>query len=317
MAGRRLGADPYGPSHTHEETGRVTPVRAFLACAACLCLCASPAFADAAGGGASPGPEIPAGQAGRVGQVDPVEQAAAGEAAQQPQALEDAPDPLFDEDFDAEIGPQVSDPFESGNRAILRFNQALDHVLWSPLTKGYRFVVPEPARRSVRRALDNLNTPVYVVNHLLQLHPLAAAETLGAFVMNSTWGIGGLFDAASAVGLRRVPADFGQTLARAGVGAGPYLVIPVFGPSTVRDGFGWVVDRAFHPATYFLGVPVQLVWRGGVGVADRDAVADKLEALEESSLDFYSVLRSAYVQAREREIEGTGSDAADAVASSL
>jgi phospholipid-binding lipoprotein MlaA len=296
----------------------VSSIRAFLACAACLCLFTLPALAGADGKtGASGAPsaelDVPAGQIEPgAGQIEPG-------AGQESEALasEDAPDPLFDEDFDAEIGPQVYDPFESGNRAVLRFNQALDHVLWSPLTTAYRFVLPEPARRSVRRALDNLNTPVYVMNHLLQLHPLAAAETLGAFVMNSTWGIGGFFDAASAVGLRRVPADFGQTLARAGVGSGPYIVIPIFGPSTVRDGFGWVVDRAFHPATYFLGVPVQLVWRGGVGVADREAAADALEALEESSLDFYSVLRSAYVQARAREIEGNASDGSDAVASRL
>lgn len=283
----------------------MSSIRGFLACAASVYLCGLPALAWADGG------PNPANEPSRELDVP------AGQAPEPDLLPEDAPDPLFGEEFDAEIGPQAYDPFESGNRAVLRFNQSLDHVLWSPLTKGYRFVVPAPARRAVLRSLDNLNTPIYVVNHLLQLHPLAAVETLGAFVMNSTWGIGGLFDAASAVGLRRRPADFGQTLARAGVGAGPYIVVPLFGPSTVRDGLGWVVDRAFHPATYFLGIPVQLVWRGGAGVADREAAADALEALEESSLDFYSALRSAYVQARAREIEGTGSDGADAVASSL
>ena len=93
-----------------------------------------------------------------------------------------------------------------------------------------------------------------------------------------------------------------MSLAKAGIGHGPYLVLPIFGPATLRDGFGWVVDRAFHPLTYVLGVPVQLVWRGGAGVAQRDAAADALEALEESSLDFYAVLRSAYIQSRDKEI---------------
>jgi phospholipid-binding lipoprotein MlaA len=178
-------------------------------------------------------------------------------------------------------------------------------------------VMPEPGRRAVRRALANLNTPIYVVNHLLQLHPLAAAETLGAFVMNTTWGLGGFLDAAASVGLRRREADFGQTLARAGVGAGPYIVVPVLGPSTLRDGFGWVVDRAFHPATYFLGIPIQILWRGGAGVAEREAVADAMELLEESSLDYYSVLRSAYMQARAREIKGEGSKDSETLVSSF
>ena len=225
-------------------------------------------------------------------------------------ALGQQPDPLFDDDFDDAFdpAPEVYDPFESGNRVILSFNQGLDKVLWSPITKVYRLAVPEPGRRGLRRVLANLNTPIYVVNHILQLRPLAAAETLGAFVMNSTFGIGGFLDAAESVGLERREADFGQTLALAGVGAGPYIVVPVLGPSTFRDGFGWVVDRAFHPATYFLGIPIQIIWRGGAGVAEREAVADALEALEESSLDYYSVLRSAYSQARERQIEANGPD---------
>ncbi|MDJ0847094.1 MAG: VacJ family lipoprotein [Myxococcota bacterium] len=222
---------------------------------------------------------------------------------QSPEGEAELPDPLFD-DFD-DVGDgsdEIYDPFEGGNRMVLRFNQGIDRVLWSPLTKGYRLVFPDPARRGLRRALANLNTPVYMVNNLLQLRPRDAAENLAAFALNTVWGVGGLFDAASAANLQRRPADFGQTLAKAGIGHGPYLVLPIFGPATLRDGFGWVVDRAFHPLTYVLGVPVQLVWRGGAGVAQRDAAADALEALEESSLDFYAVLRSAYIQSRDKEI---------------
>jgi phospholipid-binding lipoprotein MlaA len=277
----------------------VRTFRGALALSVSLAFLALPAFA---GGDPEASPAAPAAPAALA---DPPGEGLSLEAA----------DPLFDDAF---LAPEVYDPFEGGNRLILRFNQGVDRVLWSPLTTAYRFAVPDPARTCLRRALHNLNTPVYMVNHLLQLRPVAAAETLGAFVMNTGWGLGGLFDAASAVGLESKPADFGQTLALAGLGSGPYLVIPIFGPSTLRDGFGWVVDRAFHPLTYILGVPVQLVWRGGAGVAERDAVADALDALEESSLDFYAVLRSAYVQSREKVISdarGHDDDEPPAVAS--
>jgi len=268
--------------------------RGYLACAISTLALGFSALAGADEGSIAaspPGPALPAAEVQTLA------------AATAPTVAE--PDPLFDDDFDDSFGesPEVYDPFESGNRVMLTFNQGVDRVLWSPLTKGYRLAVPEPGRRALRRVLDNLNTPIYMVNHLLQLRPGAAAETFGAFVVNTTFGIGGLLDAGEAAGFERVPADFGQTLARAGVGAGPYIVVPILGPSTFRDGFGWVVDRAFHPATYFLGIPIQLMWRGGAGMAEREAVADAMEALEESSLDYYSVLRSAYVQAREREIE--------------
>lgn len=296
-----------------------------LACAICVCACASAQPTQVGelphtAAGPDAAPELPHPAAAADAKPELPGAATAAEATAelpegaQEQAAAEAPDPLFD---DEDLGPEIYDPFESGNRAILRFNQGIDHVLWTPLTDGYRFIVPEPGRRAVRRALANLNTPIYVVNHILQIHPVAALETLGAFVMNTTWGMGGLFDAASAVGLERKPADFGQTLARAGVGAGPYIVIPIFGPSTMRDGFGWVVDRAFHPLTYILGVPVQAIWRGGAGVAERDAVADSLDALEESSVDFYAALRSAYMQARAKEVESQGADTSDSLASSL
>jgi phospholipid-binding lipoprotein MlaA len=222
-----------------------------------------------------------------------------------PEGVGELPDPLFDEAVEAEL-VEVWDPFEGGNRAVLRFNQQVDTVLWDPIAKAYRFVVPDVARRAIVRALANLNTPIYLVNHLLQGHPLDAAESLGAFFMNSTFGLAGFVDTASGVGLDPKRADFGQTLARIGVGSGPYLVFPILGPSTLRDGFGGIIDRAFHPLTYTLAFPVQLVWGGGAGFARRDAVSDAMQAMEESSVDFYAVLRSAYAQAREREIRREG-----------
>jgi phospholipid-binding lipoprotein MlaA len=239
-------------------------------------------------------------QEGVSGQTPPAveEQTPRGE---NPLALEGAPDPLYDEDWgEAEAAP--NDPLEPGNRAVLAFNRRVDAILWEPFTIGYRFVMPEPGRRSVRRIFTNLYTPVYLLNHLLQTRFVDAAETLGAFVMNSTFGLLGVFDAGGAVNLQARPADFGQTLGFYGVGAGPYLMIPVFGPTTVRDGVGGVVDFFMHPLTYFLGAPILAVGYGSAGVARREEVADQLEALQDSSVDYYSVLRSAYLQAREQSI---------------
>jgi phospholipid-binding lipoprotein MlaA len=183
--------------------------------------------------------------------------------------LELAPDPLFDEDFEEFAGPEVYDPFEGGNRWVFRVNQQLDRFFFDPVTRGYCFVVPAPARRSVVRAFSNLNTPIYLVNNLLQVRFRDAAETLGAFLVNSTIGVGGLLDAGQWVGLAPQPADFGQTLALAGVGNGPYLMIPILGPSTLRDGLGEMVDRFFHPLTYLIGISPQLMWGGGVGLSRR------------------------------------------------
>ncbi|MBW2267212.1 MAG: VacJ family lipoprotein [Deltaproteobacteria bacterium] len=209
-------------------------------------------------------------------------------------------DPLFD-DEPAEL--EAYDPWEPGNRAIYAFNRRVSKLVWDPITTGYRFVVPAPARRAVRRLVINLNAPIYAANHLLQLDPLAAAETLGAFSMNITFGVGGLFDTASGVGFSLGPTDFGQTLAMAGVGSGAYLMFPFLGPTTVRDGIGFVVDRGFHPVTYIFGLPVQVVGYGGVGFTALEEARDDLNALEESALDPYVVLRSAYLQARAGSIQ--------------
>ncbi len=212
-------------------------------------------------------------------------------------------DPLFDDDPELDEASAVYDPFEAGNRAIYAFNSQVSTYVWSPLATGYRFVVPMPARKAVRRVLDNLNAPIYVANHLLQLNPGCAVETLGAFAMNATFGVGGLFDTASGVGWELTEADFGQTLAVYGAPSGPYLMFPFLGPTTVRDGVGFVVDRGFHPATYFFGIPFQLMGYGGIGFAHLEESIDQLNALEDGAIDPYARLRSAYTQDREQSIQ--------------
>ena len=124
------------------------------------------------------------------------------------------PDPLLEEDWDDLLaGPEVYDPLEKSNRVVFSFNQGLDRWFLSPLRKGYRFILPTPARRAVRRVAKNLNTPSYLVNHLLQGEFVDAAETLGAFIVNTTIGWGGLFEPSLEMGWEHKSSDFGQTLA--------------------------------------------------------------------------------------------------------
>jgi phospholipid-binding lipoprotein MlaA len=218
-------------------------------------------------------------------------------------------DPLFD-DYDDEIESpeQAADPFENGNRKVFKFNEMLDAAFLGPVLTGYRFVVPGPARKGIRRMFLNLNSPKVFVNDLFQLRFRDAGITLGRLVLNTTLGVGGLLDPGEAAGWPRHESDFGQTLAKYGTPSGPYLVLPVFGPNTVRDSFGDLVDLAFQPLTYFLW-PAQILLQvyigGGNGLAALDANYDKVTALEESSIDFYAAMRSAYLQNRRAMIAKT------------
>jgi phospholipid-binding lipoprotein MlaA len=225
--------------------------------------------------------------------------------------LPSEPDPLFDEEFDAELelssDVDQADPFENTNRKVFVFNQGVETVFFGPVTRGYRFLVPELARKGLRRAYLNLNSPKILVNDLLQLRFKDAGQTLGRLVLNTTLGLGGLFDPGKAAGWERHDNDFGRSLAKMGVASGPYIIIPILGPSTVRDGLGSIVDLAFQPLVYVLG-PAELLLQvyigSGNGLTALDANHDKLEALEGSSVDFYAAMRSAYLQSRRAAIEG-------------
>ena len=207
-------------------------------------------------------------------------------------------DLLFDDEFGFDEDDSVNDPFEDTNRVFLKFNRGLDRYLLDPLTRGYRFVVPEPARRGVRRMFINFNTPSILVNDLLQLRFADAGETLGRFLLNTSLGLGGIFDVGLEAGWEHHDSDFGQTLARMGVDSGPYLVVPVLGPNTLRDGLGDIVDVLFQPLTYLIG-PAPNIWIGtGSGFSRLEANTRSLRALRESSVDYYAALRSAYLQSR-------------------
>lgn len=208
----------------------------------------------------------------------------------------------YAEDYHAELGASVPDPIEPLNRQFFVFNDRVDQLLLLPVTHAYQFVVPSPVRICIRRTFRNLRSPVYFVNNLLQLRFRDAAETLAGFALNSTAGIGGLFDAAAEAGWQSHSTDFGQTLGVYGVQSGPYLVIPLLGPSTVRDSVGDLVDRAFDPFTYFFGMGGLIFLGTSSGFVAREAASEQIQALRSSSVDYYSAMRSAFTQNRESRI---------------
>ena len=173
-----------------------------------------------------------------------------------------APDPLFDEDAE-DAHADVPDPFESVNRVTFGFNRQFDRFVLEPFTKAYRFIVPGIARRGLRRALANLDSPVTFVNDVLQLEPGDAAVTVARFVVNSTAGVAGFMDVADwNLGVKGHESDFGQTMALAGVPTGPYLVLPILGPNNARDTAGYVVDFLFRPTTYLITPGGQVILSG-------------------------------------------------------
>jgi phospholipid-binding lipoprotein MlaA len=154
----------------------------------------------------------------------------------------------------------------------------------------------------VRSVFANLNAPVVLVNEVLQFRGGRAAETLGRFALNSTLGIGGIFDPAAELGWNEHRADFGQTLGSYGLGPGFYLVFPLLGPSTARDAVGAAVDLFLRLDTWLLPLQGQLFLGGGFGISERDNRREELRALREGSIDFYAAVRSAYLQTREARV---------------
>lgn len=214
---------------------------------------------------------------------------------------------------------QTNDPAEPFNRAMYDVHQGIDRFVLRPVAQGYRAVVPQPLRQGIRNVLGNLRTPVILINDMLQGEPRRAGDTLGRFVINSTLGLGGIFDvAASQFGVRGHSEDFGQTFARWGVGEGPYLFLPVLGPSNPRDLTGFAAGIAADPFTWIgQGPAVDALTgaRAGMTVVDtREGLLDPLEQLERGSLDPYATLRSAYRQRRQAEIENRLDGAAGATA---
>lgn len=192
------------------------------------------------------------------------------------------------------------DPWEGLNRGVFKFNEAIDRTVVTPVAKGYNFILPGFLNRGITNAFNNLKDIVTAGNQLLQLKPLGAFESLGRVMFNSTLGLGGLIDLASGFGMPRYNEDFGQTLGRWGVGQGPYFVIPLLGPSTVRDGVGLGVDAfVISPVAYLDSIAATFGMYTVFYVDTRAGLFKAGEIIEAAALDKYSFIRDAYLQRRE------------------
>jgi len=198
----------------------------------------------------------------------------------------------------------VFDPWEAMNRRTFAFNEFIDRYFLELVATGWNFVVPEPAQRGIANAFANLATPRRLANDLLQAKPREAGHDLGRFVINTTFGLGGLLDLAGAQGLPPGDEDFGLTLGVWGVPAGPYLVLPLLGPSSPRDTAGLAVDTALTPELYFAPWYVSYPMTSTRVVNARSLALETVRAERQSAFDFYAAVRSAYVQYRTHRLRG-------------
>jgi phospholipid-binding lipoprotein MlaA len=201
-------------------------------------------------------------------------------------------------------GPDARiDPLEPFNRAVFRVNDNIDQYVAVPLAKGYRDVTPSPVRTAVTNFFGNLGDVGNTINNLLQLKGEAAFNSVMRVAVNTTFGLAGLIDIATPAGLRKHPQDFGLTLGRWHVRSGPYLVLPLFGPSSFRDGVGLALDFQLDPVSY--AEPADRNRLFGLNfVNTRTNLLSSTELVEQIALDKYTFVRDAWIQRRQYLIEG-------------
>ena len=207
---------------------------------------------------------------------------------------------------------EVKDCFEKVNRATFAFNMALDKVLFRPVAIGYR-KLPSPVRTGTSNALNNLSNLITIPNNILQGDFKAAGNNSIRFIINTTIGIVGIFDPANGLGFEKLDKeDFGQTFGAMGIGEGCYLVLPVIGPSTVRDAVGSLVSMTGGDAWYNVTIRNDTQYfkesdyyfsKLGEGVDFRAKNLESFDSLEKNSIDFYATVRSLYLQDRNRKIK--------------
>jgi phospholipid-binding lipoprotein MlaA len=198
------------------------------------------------------------------------------------------------------------DPFEPFNRAMFSFNEVVDRYALEPVAKGYRAVTPKKFREGVGNVLHNLRAPVTFANDVLQAEPTRAGTTFARFGINTTLGVVGVFDVASTFGLQKHSEDFGQTLGVWGVPSGPYLVLPILGPSTVRDTSGALVDMALNPINYadFDGDDAFRATRTTLSILNgRAGAIEAIQSVRDTAIDPYVSIRTTYVILRESAIQ--------------
>lgn len=198
----------------------------------------------------------------------------------------------------ATTGGSPHDPLEPINRGVYTFNEAVDTTLLRPAAELYRGLVPRIVRTGVSNVFSNINDVIVALNNLLQGKVTYAASDVGRILVNSTIGLLGIFDAATPMGLEKHNEDFGQTLGWWGAGEGPYIVLPIFGPSNVRDTFGLVADIFTDPITYIDPTRDRNIIVGVRAVNRRSELLDASTVLETAALDKYQFVRDAYLQRR-------------------
>lgn len=202
------------------------------------------------------------------------------------------------------------DPLEPMNRAIYSFNDGVDTAIFKPIAEGYRAVLPNFARTGISNFFSNINDVLISLNNLLQGKIVNAVSDLGRVVVNTTIGVLGLMDVATDFGLEKHNEDFGQTLGYWGVGDGPYLMLPLLGPSNVRDGASRFVDYKTDPVTYIKSMRARNVTWGVRMISQRADLLDTTKILDAAALDRYEFLRDAYLQ-RRRNLVHDGSPPPD------
>jgi phospholipid-binding lipoprotein MlaA len=200
----------------------------------------------------------------------------------------------------------VNDPLEPLNRKIFWFNDKVDVYFLEPVARGWDFVLPGAAQRSVGNFFENLDFPIVLTNDVLQGKPRDAGVTLGRFLLNTTVGVGGLFDPAEAWGgVEGRQEDFGQTLGRWGLGGGPYLVLPLIGASNLRDTGGLAVDTPLRVYSFFVPFAASAAATATRTVNLRSLFLEEVRNSKEAALDYYVFVRDAYEQSRRALIEDT------------
>ena len=212
-------------------------------------------------------------------------------------------DPFASESQPAKAQPKIKDPLQPMNRAFFHFNDKLYLWVVKPAGKGYSKVVPRPARTCVGRLFGNVKYPVHLVNNLLQGKFKAAGIETGRFVVNSTVGVGGLFDPAKRWKIEAHPADFDQTLGFYGVGSGIYFDWPVFGPSAARGTAGLAADGMLSPWSYIGGVGVALGVPAYRELNSASLHLGEYESFKKATLDPYVAMRSAYYESRAEAVD--------------
>ena len=197
--------------------------------------------------------------------------------------------------------PDPRDPWERMNRSTYAFNDAVDRAVAKPVAKAYVKVMPRFVRTGVSNVFNNLNTLNTIVNDVLQGKMRQAGNDSARFLLNTTFGIGGLYDAASKAGLEFNDEDFGQTFGKWGMKPGPYLVLPLLGPSTTRDTFGKLVDQFTYPVTYLEDDSTR-IWIRLVSLLDTRAELLDLDEQIDRSYDRYAFIRNAWLQRREFQV---------------